>query len=163
MKMHSPLRRAGATALGGLVAYLCMYCAFPMIYGKDRLQAAFRPRVYSVFQPQRWKTDRELNVVRYAEANTLVDHRMWKTWRTTNEVSNFMGSPNLIVQKGKREVWRYVVYYQRLAPAQSWLFPGRFPNDGMWAIEITFTEGKMTKCVFAGLSKALVAEGVGGQ
>lgn len=74
-----------------------------------------------------------------------------------------MGSPNLIVQKGKREVWRYVVYYQRLAPAQSWLFPGRFPNDGMWAIEITFTEGKMTKCVFAGLSKALVAEGVGGQ
>ena len=148
MKITRHTIRYCVTAVLCVIVYTLLTFLIPMILGKERFQSLFRPRVYSAFSPPEWKGGKQLDIIRYAQANMLVEHGYLRILTTKKEVNNFLGNPDEIVQEESRERWLYGVCYQHHAPARCWLFPGQFRNDGIWALEMVFERDKLVEYRF---------------
>lgn len=134
---------------------MLLYLLFPKLYGERRVQALFRPSVYEVIHPTLWREKESTpDIVRYAMANSLFFfHNRYQIFRFQSDAMILLGPPHYKRQAGGREYWVYKLCNQSVAPARTWLLPGRFSNDGVWALELAFHGDRCTDCKITVIDK----------
>ena len=60
-----------------------------------------------------------------------------------NQVEKLLGTPDLVNERGGEEYLFYILGDQRDYPAKSIWFPGVFPNNDRWMLEIRLGNGKV--------------------
>lgn len=60
----------------------------------------------------------------------------------STQIEKLLGKPDLVSDKDGEELLFYILGDQRAHPSKSVWFPGLFPNNDRWMLEIRLRQGK---------------------
>ena len=125
-----------------LALYGINYLVTPDLVGKNDLEIFFRPVYQRAFESETWKRSSPESGVRYEMADSILTSRVIIGLDIV-AVQNLLGKPDLRDNEQGEERCFYVLGGQRAYPSRSIWFPGLFPNQDHWFLEIRFREGKV--------------------
>lgn len=117
------------------------YFVTPEMVGVAKLEICCRPRGQMKFDAEHWGRTTPTSGERYAMVDDLLVTKAIINL-DAEHIERLLGKPDLITEKEDERLLFYILGYQMAQPSRSIWWPGRFPNQDKWMLEIQLRGGR---------------------
>jgi hypothetical protein len=123
-----------------LLLYGLNYFLLPDLVGITSLEVRCRPRGKLRFDSHTWKISPSTGK-RYEMVDDLVAARFINNL-DAEQIEGLLGKPDFTSAKENEVFLFYILGEQKAYPSKSFWFPGLFPNQDQWMLEIRLRNGR---------------------
>jgi hypothetical protein len=121
--------------------YVLNYFLTPDLVGIAELEVNCRPPGKARFDSDIWRQASISSGKRYEMVDDLLASKRIINLDST-QIEKLLGKPDLVSNKDGEELLFYILGDQRTHPSKSVWFPGLFPNNDRWMLEVRLRQKK---------------------